>query len=114
MVKKMLGAVLVLAFALSSIAVAQEAPKKEMKKEEKHVYKSVTCDPQCGFMVRSHDEKELTEIVKMHAKKQHNMEMTDKDVQAKMKTEGMEMKKEEKKEMMKEEKKEMMKEEKKN
>jgi predicted small metal-binding protein len=47
--------------------------------------KEVTCDPSCGFMVRSHDEKELTEIVKSHAKNAHNMSITDNDVKAKMK-----------------------------
>jgi len=48
--------------------------------------KSVECDPACGFMIRSHDEKEMIEIVKAHAKKAHNMTITAKDVQGKMKS----------------------------
>lgn len=47
--------------------------------------KKVECDPSCGFMVRTHDEKELIEIVKTHAKKVHNMTVTDKDIKDKMK-----------------------------
>jgi predicted small metal-binding protein len=46
--------------------------------------KEVTCDPMCGFMVRSHDEKELSEIVKAHAKNVHNMSITESDVKVKM------------------------------
>ena len=30
--------------------------------------KKVECDPTCGFMVRTHDEKELVEIVKRLAR----------------------------------------------
>ncbi|MBI5676371.1 MAG: DUF1059 domain-containing protein [Nitrospirae bacterium] len=33
--------------------------------------KKIECDPMCGFMVRSHDEKELIEIGLEHAKKFH-------------------------------------------
>lgn len=47
--------------------------------------KKVECDPLCGFMVRTHDEKELIEIVKAHAKKAHNMTVSDKEVKDKMK-----------------------------
>ncbi len=45
----------------------------------------IDCDPACGFMIKSHDEKELIEIVKAHAKKVHNMTVTDKDVKDKIK-----------------------------
>lgn len=103
MMKRICAAMLVAAFAysFSSVGFAQEAVKKEAKTAEKHVLKSASCDPSCGFMVRSHDEKELTEIMMNHAKKSHNMNLTEKDVKGMMKTEGMaetkEMKKEEKK-----------------
>ncbi len=59
-----------------------------IRSEEKGVYtmaetlKKVECDPTCGFMVRSHDEKELVEIVTQHAKKSHNMTVAEKDVRA--------------------------------
>ena len=47
--------------------------------------KKIECDPACGFMIKSHDEKELIEVVKAHAKKAHNMTITDKDVRDKIK-----------------------------
>jgi predicted small metal-binding protein len=42
--------------------------------------KKIECDPKCGFMARSHDEKEIVEITTRHAKKSHNMTLTEKDV----------------------------------
>lgn len=42
--------------------------------------KKIECDPKCGFMVQSHDEKELMEITKQHAKKYHDKTITDEDV----------------------------------
>ena len=47
--------------------------------------KKVECDPKCGFMVRSHDEKEIIEIVMQHAKKSHNMTISEKDIKAMIK-----------------------------
>ena len=47
--------------------------------------KKIECDPKCGFVVQSHDEKELIEIAREHAKKYHKMTVTDKDVKAMMK-----------------------------
>ena len=37
-------------------------------------------DPKCGFMIRSHDEKEVIRIAIEHAKKSHNMTITEKEV----------------------------------
>jgi predicted small metal-binding protein len=37
----------------------------------------VECDPKCGFMVRSHDEKELINVATRHARKLHNMTITE-------------------------------------
>ena len=54
---------------------------------DKHNLKSVSCSPECGFMVRSHDEKELAAIVIEHAKTQHNKAITEKDVKGMTKTE---------------------------
>jgi predicted small metal-binding protein len=48
--------------------------------------KKIECDPKCGFMVRSHDEKEIVEITTQHAKKSHNMTITEKDVRDMLKT----------------------------
>ena len=97
-----LAVVLILSFSSVTYAqgeMKQETVKKdEMKKEEMKKgdmekemamgpLKSVTCDPACGFMVRSHSEKELISMVKMHAKKVHNKTVTDKEIRAMMKTE---------------------------
>ncbi len=95
MFPKVVVAILVVLLSVAIVAptFAQEAKKEketkmEPKKEQKAApLKSVSCDPSCGFMVRSHDEKELTSIVKMHAKKAHKMDMTDKQIHDMMKTE---------------------------
>jgi predicted small metal-binding protein len=84
--------VIVFSFALVTLSFAQEAKTSKAHKEAKHQMKqvelkSVSCDPTCGFKVRSHDEKELISIVKTHAKKAHNMDLTDKQVKDMMKTE---------------------------
>jgi len=47
--------------------------------------KKIKCDPKCGFLVRSHDEKEIIEIATQHAKKSHNMAITEKDVKGMLK-----------------------------
>ena len=85
MMTRILLATLVVALMVSFATVASaQGMKKEAKKEMMEV-KSVACDPQCGFKVQSHDEQELTDIVIAHAKKSHNMDITAKDVKAKMK-----------------------------
>jgi predicted small metal-binding protein len=89
MVHKLIAGVLmvVLVFGFATTAFAQDA-KKDMKKEQKAaVLKSASCDPSCGFMVRSHNEKEIVSIMKTHAKKMHKMDMTDQQVKDMMKTE---------------------------
>jgi len=35
--------------------------------------KKIECPSPCNFSVRSHDEKEIIEVVIQHAKKSHNM-----------------------------------------
>ena len=93
----------VLLLALSVVSFAQDT-KKEMKKDDKMSMtkdeskvgplKSITCDPACGFAVKSHDEAELMSMGKAHAKKHHNKAYSDKEMKAMMKTEdGMDMKK---------------------
>lgn len=47
--------------------------------------KKIECDPVCGFMVRSHDEKEMIEIAKQHLQKVHKMKASDKDIKEKIK-----------------------------
>jgi len=47
--------------------------------------KKVECDPKCGFLIQSHEEKEIVEIAMQHAKKAHSMVITEKDVRAMLK-----------------------------
>jgi len=81
----------ILLLAFSSPAAAQGYPDTKKKEEPKTMMKSeglktVSCDPTCGFSVTSHDEKEIMAMVKDHAKKQHNKEMTDAEVKGMMKS----------------------------
>ncbi len=39
--------------------------------------KKIECDPECGFMIRSHDERELVDITKLHVKNQHRKDVSD-------------------------------------
>jgi predicted small metal-binding protein len=53
------------------------------------ILKQVECPPECGFLVRSHDERELIDIVSSHAKNIHGVtDYTESDIRAHMKTVG--------------------------
>ena len=41
--------------------------------------KKLECDPKCGFLIRSHDEKEVIRIALEHARTIHNMTLTEKE-----------------------------------
>ncbi len=109
MLKRVSSALLVLALvgAFSTAALAQqekkepakkEPAKTEMKKDEMAKkteeamgpMKSFSCGPECGFTVKSHDEKELLSMAKMHLKKHHKMEPSDKELKAQIKSEAAE------------------------
>lgn len=45
---------------------------------------SVSCEPECGFKVQSHDREELRMIVKEHGMDKHGMDMSDEDINMKM------------------------------
>ena len=47
--------------------------------------KQIQCDDQCGFMIRSHDEKEIMDAARSHVTTVHKMTVTDSDLRAKMK-----------------------------
>lgn len=115
MIKRMFTALfaVVLVLSFSTVTLAQDkadVKKKEMKEKQMQMKemktkggKTVSCDPMCGFKVTSHDEAELTGIVKKHAKGMHSKEMSDADVKGMMKTAGDYEKKDMyKKQMMKE------------
>ena len=67
---------------LPVLAFNQEVMEMPKGLKEKKKLMKVECDPECGFMVRDHDEKELIEMVKRHSKKFHDKEMTDKEIRA--------------------------------
>lgn len=48
--------------------------------------KRISCDPMCGFMVQSHDEKEVVDLAKQHVKHAHpEMKVTTNDLTGMMK-----------------------------
>jgi predicted small metal-binding protein len=47
--------------------------------------KKVECDPKCGFLIRSHDEKEIVDVTIQHVKKAHSKDVTEKEVRGMMK-----------------------------
>lgn len=48
--------------------------------------KMIECDPKCGFMVRSHNEKEVMDMGMTHAKTQHpDMNTTEEQMKGMMK-----------------------------
>ncbi len=55
--------------------------------EHSHALKSVSCDPSCGFSVKSHDEKEIVSFVQAHSKMHHNKDVSEADVKKMMKEE---------------------------
>ena len=89
--------VVALGLACSTVLFGQEAAKKEVKKDEvkmeatttveKMGLKSVSCPPECGFMVRSHDEKEIISMTRSHAVSAHKKKLSEKEVRGMMKTE---------------------------
>ena len=46
---------------------------------------SMKCDPDCGFMVRSHDKNEIMKIGTVHAKEKHNLKVTEDMLKTKIK-----------------------------
>lgn len=57
-----------------------------VQKTEKGALKVIECPPECGFMVRSHDEKEIYEMAKQHAKNIHKEKLTDKAIREMIKS----------------------------
>jgi predicted small metal-binding protein len=48
--------------------------------------KRISCDPTCGFMVQSHDEKEVVDIATKHVHQAHpDMKVSRDDVKSRMK-----------------------------
>jgi predicted small metal-binding protein len=89
---------LVLTLSFASITFSQDYVKKEVKKIEKTALersdketgavKSISCGPECGFMLKSRNEKELISMTKEHVHKMHKKDVSDKDLLGMIKTEG--------------------------
>lgn len=94
------SAILVLLVMAFCASLNAQDTKKDMKKDDKMAMskdemgpvKSVSCDPACGFVVKSRSEKEVISMTKIHAKMMHSKKLSDKDVKAMMKTEEEEKK----------------------
>ena len=108
MIKQLCATLLaiVLAISFSTVVYSQDKMQKEMKKEDKMgmmksdkamkmsdkemkmgPMKSFSCDESCGFMARSRDEKEVTEMAMKHMKKHHHMNASEKEVKGMLKSE---------------------------
>lgn len=48
--------------------------------------KMIECDPDCGFMIKSHDENEVVAVAKEHVNTKHDMDVDDAEMRKKMKT----------------------------
>ena len=95
----------ILLFAVVGMCVAQDKPAEKMEKAGDKMamskteakagpLKSISCDETCGFMIRSHDEKEIMAVASAHIKKNHpEMKMSKKEMMGMIKTEAAEMKK---------------------
>jgi predicted small metal-binding protein len=50
---------------------------------DQKLYK-ISCDPNCGFQVQGHDEKEVINMAIQHAKDQHQENLSEDDARANM------------------------------
>lgn len=80
-------AIFALLLVFSGAIALANGPDEQMGSKDKPKLKSVSCDPQCGFKVRSHDENEIVSIVIEHSKKHHNKTVTEQEVKSMMKSE---------------------------
>lgn len=97
MVKQLsvLAMLLLLAVVFTTPSFSQGAGKMEGKnahkmesKEEMGAMKSFSCDDKCGYMVKSHDGKEVLAAAVAHVKKHHKeMKMSEKQIKEMVKEE---------------------------
>jgi predicted small metal-binding protein len=50
------------------------------------VIKKITCDPECGFAVQSHDEPEVLRMASEHVEKVHGKKVPEKELRDMMTT----------------------------
>lgn len=46
--------------------------------------KTIKCDPECGFMVKSHDEEEVVSMAREHSENKHGVNATDEELKGMM------------------------------
>ena len=46
----------------------------------------VSCDPECGFSIRSHNKNEIVKFVKEHAKNAHNKHVGEEEIKSMIKS----------------------------
>jgi len=44
----------------------------------------ISCEPECGFAVQSHDREETKDFAASHLADKHDMEITDKELEEKI------------------------------
>jgi len=55
-----------------------------MKGSMKEDLKQISCDPECGFQIRSHEEKEVLKIAHEHVKEVHHKDVPVNEMKAMM------------------------------
>lgn len=66
---------------MRSFSISDKGGESVMAQE----MKKLECPSPCNFSVKSHDEKEIIEMAKQHAKKSHNMEISEKELKSMIK-----------------------------
>ncbi len=51
---------------------------------DQKMYQKSCDDAQCGFLVKSHNKNEVIEMIKMHAKNVHNLDVPDNEISQKV------------------------------
>lgn len=84
---KSLAVTTAFAFALvfATVGRTEDKPKEKAPASSEPTY-TVTCPGPCDFKVSGHDKAEVIAIVKAHAKSHHKADMSDKEVEAMIKT----------------------------
>ena len=84
--------VTLLVLSIASLVGAAEKKKKKQASEDSAAAATAQpmyvagCPDPCTFQVQSHDKKEVVAILQQHAKTQHNMDLSEKDAEAMVKT----------------------------
>jgi len=53
-------------------------------KDSKDTLKQISCDPECGFQIRSHEEKEVVKFAHDHVKAVHHKDVPTNELKSMM------------------------------